>query len=103
MPVQQPSGTLTTSDQAKALARALVHVNRFVGFPIPGEEIVAWAGDIERLAPNSTVEELAFLMDRFKTGELEWDKQEGITNIFRGLRRVRRDEDGELYLITKFW
>lgn len=96
------SGSLITSDHCKRIVKVVAHVNMFTDFPKTGPEILDWARDIERLAPNATVEEIAFLMDQFKTGDADWDKQEGITNIFRGLKRVRRDENGQLYFIKRF-
>lgn len=98
----QRSGSLTVSKPVAEIAKAIVHVNRFVGFPLAGEEIVDWAQDIERLAPDRTPQEIAFLMDAFKVGDLEWNKEEGIRNIFKGLRRVIW-EDGKLKLLKRTW
>lgn len=103
LPTRQQT-SLTVSDRCREIATKAIHdVNKFLPFPISGPEIVSWAADIERLAPDVEVGALIRLMDAFKTGEILWEEKAGITNIFRGLRRVIKTEEGYQILKTGIW
>jgi len=71
-------------------------------YKLEGEELVAWAQDINRLASQEDLEKLPFILDCFKTGELIYDKNEGIRNIFSAMKIVYKEE-GNFKIRKAIW
>jgi hypothetical protein len=46
---------------------------------------------------------LPYLLDCFKTGEVTWDKSEGIQNLFRGVKLIEEVEEGKFKLNRPIW
>lgn len=65
-----------------------------------GPIVLAWAKDIERLAPMEDLEKLPFLMDCFKTNRIPWDKTIGIQNFFVNFKFIRKEENGRFKILT---
>lgn len=95
--------TLNLSEASKGNLVALANVNYLVGFPIDEKEIIQWALDVERLAPDTTPDKLSFLMDCFKMDLLQWDRSRGIQNVFNGLKMIAWNEDSGIWEIKKQW
>lgn len=55
---------------------------------MPPDQIIRWSSDLNRLRPDVGKDQLMFLFDLFKIGELTWDRNKGIQNIFEGLRET---------------
>ncbi len=97
-----PGSGLTLSNQAIGLVKAVGAVNDLVAFPLDREAVLHWGLEVERLAPDTEPEKLAFLMDCYKTEKLYWDKQKGIQNIFSGLKWIKKTEKGYT-LLQAIW
>lgn len=69
-------------------------VNLLVGFPMSGQEVLAWSMDLDRLCSYDDLAKLPFLLDCFKTDEIIWDRTIGIQNIFRGIKQIEKTETG---------
>lgn len=78
----------------------IAEVNKLSPFPIGPQDLIGWAQDVERLVGGVDIPiRLQIVFDAFKTGDLEWDKSMGIQNIFRGLKRVWKNEKGQYELL----
>lgn len=97
----QESG-LILSDQTKAIVKAVAEVNELVAYKMENETILHWSLEVERLAPGTEPEKLAFLIDCFKTEQLYWDRNVGIQNIFGGLKQIKKTEKG-YQLLKAIW
>lgn len=91
---QQPGKLSTLSDRTVAISKAMIDVNMLTGYPLPAEEIVHWSKELDRLWPDLTRQELTFVLDSFKTGDIAWDRSMGIQNLFKALKRVEKTEFG---------
>lgn len=56
--------------------------------PMSFQQLLQWSADVDRLRPDVGREQLQFLFDCFKTGEIEFDRYKGIQNIFSGLDQL---------------
>lgn len=66
-------------------------------------EIAEWADSLQRLLPDIDLEAMEFMIDNMKKGEIAYDKNAGIQNIFMGLKMVTRDEEGKLKVLKAIW
>lgn len=81
----------TISAEERELAKVMYGVNMLVQYPLQDEMIVLWAKNLHRIRGWVVPEHLQRTIDRFIIGDLEWDKSQGIQNIFTGLQRTPRD------------
>ncbi len=66
-----------------------------------GNDLLAWAFELDRLLTAEEMHKLPFLLDCFKTTEIEYDHKLGIQNIFSGLKQVKWDEEKKKYIVLK--
>jgi len=92
--IKQSTNKLIISERAKGIAKVIVKVNMLTPFKISADELCEWASEIERLSPETTPEKLSVLIDSFIKTELEFNKNEGIQNIFRNMSRVKTNATG---------
>jgi hypothetical protein len=90
---QSKSG-LSLSPSDKEYARLISEVNQLLDFKLTGEEIVEWTKEILRLAPNTPISQIRFVLDCFKTAKIEWVRGEGIQNLFRAFNETVWDGHG---------
>lgn len=58
-------------------------------FPLSVETITEWTLEVVRLFPKeATPEIIQQVMDKFMTGEWEFDNHRGITNIILGIKEL---------------
>lgn len=94
---------LILSDKAREIAKVVVEINSLIAFQLPFETVCAWASDIERLVPPEEWEKLSFMMDSFKLGHLFYDRQEGIQNVFKSFRLIKKDSNGKFVIMKNIW
>ena len=93
---------LAISQQSEALEKVTARVNQLMQFPLSYIQVQEWAATIQRVAPDTKLEKVAFVIDCFMNERLEYDKNKGIQNIFNGLKRVYHD--GTSYkVIERLW
>lgn len=80
----------------KTIARA----NLIVSFPFSDIQIEDWMKNILQMRPETTIEELNLVMDKFIDGRCKWNHKESLSNIFRGLNLLKL-EKGEYYCAEK--
>ena len=89
---QAPTILSTLSKREIAIAKVLVDVNNLIAFKMEAEEIGRWTKHLNRLVEKEEMKKLPFLMDCFMRGEIAYDRNEGIQNIFRGLKLIAMEE-----------
>lgn len=99
LPTLGQNQNLEIKKQEVTVAKILWHINQIVSYPMSDHQIEDWAKSLMELKPNTDLTALKFLIDKFKTGDLEYDYRKGIQNIFIGLRHIYQ-EDG-VYKISK--
>lgn len=81
-----------------------LHVfNQLRDFKLDALQVIEWKDTIQRLAPDADPEKVQCVIDNLILGELDYDPKLGIHNIFKGLKRVRKNKFGEYELITKIF
>ncbi len=86
--------TSIPSDKVIRISEKLLEVNLLIGFKMDGEEILAWAKELDKLMTYEELEKLPFILDCFKRNELPFDNNQGIRNIFNALPMVTKTETG---------
>lgn len=83
----QQSQSLSTHLHGKELeiVKPLFYINLLTPFRVDDFIIEQWSITISRLLPNVEASEIEELMDAFMKGDVDYDKNLGIQNIFRGL------------------
>lgn len=79
-----------TDDQFE-IATCISDLNMIRLGPLNESEIELWTRTITRLRPNITPEIIAKIMDKFLTGEWFYDKDLGITNLFKAIDEYTSD------------
>lgn len=77
--------------------------NQLRPFKLDDVEKLEWKDSILRIMPDVDLGALEFAVDRLLTGEVSYDKTEGIQNIFRALRRVKKIGEGQYELLNPTW
>lgn len=97
---------LQTQDQQNALAtlpkgelqKAVFKFSLLRPFPLSEIEILEWARVLENT--NIETEAVEFVILKMQTCEMEYNDREGIQNIFRNLRLIKKTEKGYEMLKT---
>lgn len=95
MQQEQQAGTRQTSiannPKLRAMARILaVKINSVLPFPLTAEQVEDWVTIIDELRNWVTPEHLDKVANRFVTGTLNWDRNLGIQNLFRGIAQTEK-------------
>ena len=88
--IGQQKGLATLPDSR--LQKAVFKFSMLRAFPLSEIEILEWA----RVLQNSNVstEAIDFVVLKMQTCEMDYNEREGIQNIFRNLRLVKKTEKG---------
>ncbi len=92
-----PIDTLTVPighERVYEVALLLAHIRQLTPFPLGDAELTDWARSLLALSPNFDLRKLAFLINEFKMGNIEWKRDVAIQNVIMNLRRVRETESG---------
>lgn len=100
---QTPGIISTPSKRVITIAEKLVEVNMLINYKVEGEEIVHWAAEVDRLMEPEDVRKIPFVLDCFKTGQLEYNHNEGIRNFFKAVKMVALGEDGNYKILKAIW
>lgn len=91
---------LQTQGQASALAtlpkgelqKAVFKFSLLRAFPLSEIEILEWARVLDNA--NTETEAVEFVILKMQTCEMDYNDREGIQNIFRNLRLIKKTENG---------
>lgn len=73
---------------------AVANMNALRKFPLNDEQIEGWGRIILRLMPLEDIRKLQFVVDEMIRGNLEFDSEIGIRNIFLNVKSVQETEKG---------
>ena len=82
----QSQGLPSLTDKQNQIGMVIYHVNQLINYPIPDDRISEWSRSIDEILPDLSIEDLKEVIRDFKIGELEYDRYQGIQNIFMGLK-----------------
>lgn len=65
------------------MAKQIYQINLLIPYPLADSQIEDFANTLEELIPELTPVQLKRMIDRFKVGVYEWDRNKLIQNIFK--------------------
>jgi hypothetical protein len=65
------------------LARQIYQINLLIPYPLTDSQIEDFSRTLQELVPELTPAQLKRMIDRFKMGIYEWDRNKMIQNIFK--------------------
>lgn len=80
------------------VARVVWRINQLRRFPLKDEDIEDWSKTLVRLMPLEDLRKLEFVIDQMITGELDYNPDEGIKNLFRNVKAVI-ETDGKFEIL----
>jgi len=102
--VKSESRSIVLTDRDEAICRVLNKFNQLRSFRLDPIEILEWKDSLNRLIGEKLdTKALDFAIDKMMTGEIEYDKNKGIQNIFDALKQVAKKENGEYKIKTFVW
>lgn len=78
---------VSTQTDVRLICKILWKINLCISYPLSDAMIELWATHLVRLMPTLDVAELDSVMDKFIVGDIEYDRDKGITNIFNALKK----------------
>lgn len=91
--MQLPQSTATDK-----IAKVIWRINQLRRFPLKDDDIEDWTKTVVRLMPLEDLRKLGFVIDQMITGELEYNPDEGIKNLFRNVKQVQ-EVDGKFEIL----
>lgn len=89
------------SEKERAICELLNRFNQLRSYPLSVTEVLEWKDSIIKLLGNSLdLEAIDFAIDKMILGEIEYDKNKGIQNIFSALKEISKTDQG--YKIKDF-
>ena len=76
----------------KAIQMAVFKFSTLRSFPLSQIEILEWSSALENA--NVSPEAVEFVVFKMQSCEMEYNDREGIQNIFRNLRLIKKTEKG---------
>lgn len=74
------------------LCIVLYSFNQLRDYKLADHELVEWMKTFDRLLPGIDPDKVQFAIDRMISGELPYDKNKGIQNIFTALKEINGDD-----------
>src|SRR5690242_10721334 len=75
------------------LMEVAVDINLIVPYPLTGPQLEEWAKHLAK--SNVSPRALQFVLDLFATDVIQWNDRQGIQNVYRGLKQITKDADGQ--------
>ena len=88
--IGQQKGLATLPDNG--LQKAVFKFSMLRAFPLSEIEILEWARVLQNA--NVSTEAIDFVVLKMQTCEMDYNEREGIQNIFRNLRLIKKTEKG---------
>lgn len=97
-----PTDLVTSTVEFENICKVVYHVNQVRTFPLTSLEVVEWSRSIVELIPPEEFDmmKIQFLIKAVKRGEVPWDKDKGIQNIFIGLKYVQKMGEGKYRIVA---
>jgi hypothetical protein len=81
--LQKTQASITINDN---FVKQLYHVNYLVNYPISDIMLEGWTRSINELMPEATPQDIKFVIDKMKLGEIKFDSRKGVQNILVALK-----------------
>ncbi len=78
----------------KDVCGALTTFNQLRSFKLDIIEMLEWKDTIIKLLPKLEIPALVYAIDKMILGELPYDRNEGIQNIFNALKKIEKTQTG---------
>lgn len=75
----------TSEEKIATFSKCIYHLNQVRKYPMTDDQMETWAKTLLRLRPHLTTSKLMFSIDRIIEGELDWNQETGLQNIFRAI------------------
>lgn len=72
-------------------------------FPLSDSEIQDWSTEIVTLMSREDIRKVGFVVDGFISGELTFDPDKGVRNIFEAVKIVKEVGPGEFEILKPIW
>lgn len=99
--VKYEGGKVALSDRENEVCTCINLFNQLRDYKLSDIEILEWKDTILRLLPEAEPQAIQFVIERLMTGEIEYKKDEGIRNIFRGLDHI--EKEGDKYIVKRIY
>jgi len=83
---QQQQQNLALKEKEFEIAKMVWRLDMVLSYPLDESQIETWSKHILRLCPDVTAERVSEIVDKFLTGEWDFDKDKGIANIIWSIR-----------------
>jgi hypothetical protein len=80
--------------EEKRICAILNTYNQLRPYKLDAVEVLEWKDSIIKLVKDLDIDALEFLVDKMIAGEMDYDRDKGIQNIFLGLKKVEKTETG---------
>jgi hypothetical protein len=81
---QEKSLSLELKQKEVEISKIAYQINLILPYPLNDFQIADWGKCINRFIPELKLETLQAIVDMFVTGQMEYDKNIGVQNIFKG-------------------
>lgn len=80
------------------ISKVVWRLNQLRRFPLDDNAIEDWTKTLIRLMPLEDLRKLEYVIDQMITGELDYNPDEGIKNLFRNVKSVQ-ETDGKFEIL----
>jgi hypothetical protein len=91
---------LELSQKERGVVKALIVFNQLRAFKLDVVEVLGWKDTLLRVMPDIDVEVLRMAVDALISGKIPYDQNLGIRNIIIAVKRIYRNDDGKLEILT---
>lgn len=88
------SSVVTLTKDQQELCNELSKINRLRDYKLTELELIAWVDSIYGILEVVHLPAIKFAIDKMISGEIEYDRNLGVKNIFEALKRIRRTDKG---------
>lgn len=88
------SSVVTLTKDQQELCNELSKINRLRDYKLTDMELIGWADSICATLEVIHLPAIKFAIDKMISGEIEYDRNLGVKNIFEALKRIRRTDKG---------
>jgi hypothetical protein len=83
------STTIALSEHETSIAQQVFRVNQLSPWALTNGQIVDWTKTILELIPDATPQKIKDIVDKYILEEIEWNKEKGIQNITKYLKKPK--------------
>lgn len=88
---------------SERIGQTVHRVNTIRKFPLSDSDIEDWAHEIVTLMPREDLRKVGFVVDSFINGDLPFDPDKGVRNIFEAVKIVKEVGPGEFEILKPIW